>query len=616
MAMKAPREITNDSDYGDDYTPSLPPGQRERVSTRNEPRRTGITNRDDPIFPPNYAPEEDQTLDKVWQAYADQKKAREEEFRKSRENHEDLLLQIEQLKGAQDSQTQAAESDKKKIEALQEEVDRVRYLLDENLLLVAKSRSTIEKLQAENLTLKEELLVVRHSRNGTPNQCSHCDTRERLLQAAELQIKSFTELTKQQEIVNQSQEKEYRSKLTEPWLQDARRRPEITNPQKSAEVKPQYQEEDCFQRDEFHREPSYRPPQKEEYVFSRQKTHEFRSSWTKLYPEKLPKFNGTSTLVQEWIRDVETMGKMFGIPSQDMVTALQIMLQGPAKDWFKSDSHILFDMHGLNWKSWRSALIERFYDEDKQNQMVVEYLTLNYKSFRSFKKYMSQKYFLRTKAYGEDIPIDQQEESLINQMLQCFSQNARVAIQSAWINKSIMAGTLSSGKMKMTWTQFTKAVEELLSTPTAIKMHDPCSLYHESENKLPPRSDGRQHRSIQGGAGKAEDRPAPFNARCRQCGENSHPTDKCEKSRLQKLQCDICGMRNHTTELHRASQRSKSMDQERGRERERQQFRPRANSQTAFLATTEPEPESEEEKDIVSDHPTTDASDEDDQDFR
>ena len=228
---------------------------------------------------------------------------------------------------------------------------------------------------------------------------------------------------------------------------------------------------------------------------------------------------------------------------------------------------------------------------------------------------MSQKYYLRTKAYGIDIPADQHEDRIIPQMLQCFTQNARVAIQSAWINKKMLAGSMVAGQ-KMKWPEFSKAVEDLLSTEAACRIYDPCVIYQEDASKLPPCRDGRQARTLNNTA-KQEEHPTPFNARCRQCGENTHATDHCEKSKNNKLQCDVCGMKNHITALHRHGQRSQSVGAERGRDRDRDRtpYRPRANSQVSFYASNPGIETSGTEGSDLSDDQSDDSTEMENQDF-
>jgi hypothetical protein len=74
---------------------------------------------------------------------------------------------------------------------------------------------------------------------------------------------------------------------------------------------------------------------------------------------------------------------MYAIPKEDMVMALQTMLQGPAKDWLRTEAKYIMEKHGHNWMAWKQAISDRFHDENKRNALIIEYQTLNFKTFKS-----------------------------------------------------------------------------------------------------------------------------------------------------------------------------------------------------------------------------------------
>jgi hypothetical protein len=271
-----------------------------------------------------------------------------------------------------------------------------------------------------------------------------------------------------------------------------------------------------------------------------------RSHWGKIDLEKLPKFNGQHRLISEWWDEIESLGALYAIPPSNMVMALPTMLQGPAKDWLQAEAKSLVRLHGHNWLEWKKAMFERFHDEDKRNEAIIEYLTLNFKNFKSIKRYMSQKYYLRSKAYGDNMPADQHESILITQTLQLFPNPARTAIKTAWMEKCMKTG-FEYRSTPMSWQQFTRLVEDLLSTNMAIQQHDPCVLAHRQE-----------------GPGSTElkttkEKPAEaFNVRCRYCGSNDHATPNCVASKDNKLFCTMCQRTNHTTDMHRTSTEPRS----------------------------------------------------------
>ena len=264
-----------------------------------------------------------------------------------------------------------------------------------------------------------------------------------------------------------------------------------------------------------------------------------RSHWGKVTLDQLPKFNGSNRLISDWWDEVESLGALYAIPPSNMVMALPNMLQGPAKDWLRSEAKTLIRIHGHNWDEWKKAMFERFHDEDKKNAAIIEYLTLNFKNFKSIKKYMSQKYFLRATAYGGIIPEDQSDTVLITQILQLFPSAAKTAIKTSWMEKCMATGH-DYRNTPMAWGQFLRLVEDLLSTNLAVQQYDPCVMHQRHEGTLTQEQ------------GNKKDKPSePFNARCRFCGANDHATTNCVAAKENKLFCATCKRTNHTTEMHR-----------------------------------------------------------------
>ena len=234
-------------------------------------------------------------------------------------------------------------------------------------------------------------------------------------------------------------------------------------------------------------------------------TNSSRSHWGKIELHNLPKFDGSNKLVSEWVAEVELLGCMFNIPKEDMVMALQIMLTGPAKDWLLAEAKHIMAIHGHNWMAWKEAIKDRFYDEDKRNAVIIEYQTLNFKHFKSIKAYMARKFFLRSKAYGDEIPADQSESNLVAQTLLLFPSTARMALRASWIDKCLTSG-LDIRSSSMSWTQLSRAVDDLLSSTAAAQQYDPCILAENMSQRNKPVNS------------QTDKKPEPFNTRCRNCG--------------------------------------------------------------------------------------------------
>ena len=263
-----------------------------------------------------------------------------------------------------------------------------------------------------------------------------------------------------------------------------------------------------------------------------------RSNWGKIELHHLPKFDGTNKLVTEWVAEVELLGCMFNIPKEDMVMALQIMLTGPAKDWLLAEAKNIMAIHGHNWMAWKEAIKDRFHDEEKRNAVIIEYQTLNFKHFKSIKAYMTKKFYLRSKAYGDDIPRDQSESNLVAQTLLLFPSTARMALRATWIDKCLSMGN-DIRTSSMSWTQLLRAVEDLLSSSAAIQQYDPCVIAANMSSR-------GESLNL-----STEKTPEPFNSRCRNCGMNDHATTDCSAAKDKKLYCEICKKSNHSTEMHR-----------------------------------------------------------------
>jgi hypothetical protein len=266
--------------------------------------------------------------------------------------------------------------------------------------------------------------------------------------------------------------------------------------------------------------------------------------------------------------------------------ALPNMLQGPAKDWLRAEARNLVRVHGHDWAKWKIAMFERFHDEDKRNEAIIEYLTLNFKSFKSITKYMAKKYTLRSKAYGNDIPEDQSETKLIAQTLQLFPNPARSTIKSAWMEKCL-AGGWDYRSTPMSWQQFTRLVENLLSTSMSIQQHDPCAQNNRHEVTFAPEHATAKPKQSEG-----------FNARCRYCGGNDHATPNCIAAKENKLHCAVCKKTNHSTEMHRSTA----------------DIRPLRSSQRTYLAHGISDSEDEQDESSCTGQ-VYDEEDEDEQNF-
>jgi hypothetical protein len=272
------------------------------------------------------------------------------------------------------------------------------------------------------------------------------------------------------------------------------------------------------------------------------------SAFHKIHVSDLPPFSGNSDLIKTWLAQLDTAKDIHNLNDKDLIRALPEIVTGRAKDWLQSHIKQLLDTHGYNWEAWKKLFIQQFRDVVKEQTLRTTYRSLNIKSFSSFLEYANRKYALRSQLYGTEIPPSENDQILIEDCLQYLTPNARGLFKTIW--KDYCNNDPPS------WTDFIRGITAFLSTHQDRAQYDPCILH-----RIPP-ARNISSSTIQKSSSAnttvstpADKQTTQSSFRCFQCGSPDHRFTACEKAKALQLQCDICQMKNHTTEMHQSRQK-------------------------------------------------------------
>ena len=192
------------------------------------------------------------------------------------------------------------------------------------------------------------------------------------------------------------------------------------------------------------------------------------TAFHKIQVGDLPKFDGNSDALVNWIHHVETLKDIHVLKGTDVVKALPEMLTSKARDWLMTHMKNLLILHGHEWNSWKVVLQQQFRDIAKEQKLRTTYRSLSIKTFPSFLEYINQKYSLRNKLYGNDIPESESDSILIEDCLQFLTPNAKGLFKSIWRDYC--------NNDPPSWNDFVRGITAFLSTPQDRAQYDPCVL--------------------------------------------------------------------------------------------------------------------------------------------
>jgi hypothetical protein len=275
-------------------------------------------------------------------------------------------------------------------------------------------------------------------------------------------------------------------------------------------------------------------------------TNTSTTAFHKIQVGDLPKFDGNADALVNWIHHVETLKDIHDLKGTDLVKALPEMLTSKAREWLMAHMKNLIALHGHNWEAWKVMIQQQFRDLAKEQKLRTTYRALSIRSFQSFLEYINQKYSLRNKLYGNDIPDTVSDSILIDDCLQFLTPNARGIFRSIW--KDYCNNDPPS------WNDFVRGITAFLSTPHDRSQYDPCIL-----NRVPTQRTAQMQANKTTNATNAVPPSSTANTssgfKCFQCGSPDHRWTACEKAKALQLHCDTCQMKNHTTEMHQSRQK-------------------------------------------------------------
>ena len=293
-------------------------------------------------------------------------------------------------------------------------------------------------------------------------------------------------------------------------------------------------------------EQSYRTLLEQQANHQNEKPNPSNTAFHKIQVSDLPKFDGNADSLVNWIHHVETLKDIHDLKGTDLVKALPEMLTAKAREWLMAHIKNLIALHGHNWEDWKVVIQQQFRDLAKEQKLRTTYRALSIRSFQSFLEYINQKYSLRNKLYGHNVPDTESDAILIEDCLQFLTPNARGIFRSIW--KDYCNNDPPS------WNDFVRGITAFLSTPHDRSQYDPCIL-----NRVPTQRTAQLQSSKTTNATNTvppSSSPGPSTGfKCFQCGSPDHRWTACEKAKALQLHCEICQMKNHTTEMHQSRQK-------------------------------------------------------------